>query len=271
MISIEAPAKINLFLAVHGKRDDGFHALTTLFCEIDLHDTLHWQPGTAPLTLEVRGADLGDPEENLVMRAARAYHAAGGDPIGGHLLLEKRIPAGGGLGGGSSDAAAALRLFERGASAPLGEARLHQIAAALGSDVPFFLIGGCCLGEGRGEVLRRHPLPEIPRRGLLILPGIHIATGPVFGRLAEMGAYSDRQNLPAIGHNDLLAPALALSPRFAEHHRRLHERLGDSLFMTGSGSTLVWLSEHASPESIADLTGGLRTERFVLRAEQTQP
>ena len=242
MISIECRAKINLYLRVTGKRPDGFHDLETLFAEIDLADHLSWQPGNEPASLEVVGASLGDPATNLVIRAAKAFAEAAAIPVGGRFHLKKAIPAGGGLGGGSSDAAGTLLLLNRHFGHRLDEDAMAQVALELGSDVPFFLRGGCCLGQGRGELLADRPLTGLPRGGLLFFPGIALATADVF-RALRFRPRPDRRP-PTVGENDLLAPALKVSPQFAQIWSRLSTRYkGEPFFMTGSGSTLVLLTE----------------------------
>ena len=196
--SIEAPAKINLFLRVLHRREDGFRELETLFQMLELADDVRvrFDPtGQADeVTLDVDGPDLGAVDENLAVRAVRAFMAASRVRGSVHVSLVKRIPAGGGLGGGSSDAAAVLRLLAEltagcdagvhgGASLPRTE--LHAIAASLGSDVPFFLGGASlALGRGRGEVLSPlPPLPSIPV--VLALPPVHVSTAGAYSALAE--------------------------------------------------------------------------------------
>lgn len=198
-----APAKVNLTLAVVGRRPDGFHALHSVFIPVDLADRLSLAPGPphAGDSLHVTGFDPGPPAENLVLRAitvareaARGpWLAAGGlgDPPPLAARLEKRIPVAGGLGGGSSDAAAALDgALEAWGVALDPDARL-ALAARLGSDVPFFLAAGPALVEGRGE--RVTPLPWLrdaegaaPDRPalLLVTPGIGVATPGVFAAYA---------------------------------------------------------------------------------------
>jgi len=247
MISIECRAKVNLYLRVTGRRADGFHDLETLFAEIDLADHLTWQPGDEPLRLEVVGAELGEPAENLVMRAAVAFAAAAGVRVGGRFQLRKAIPVGGGLGGGSADAAGTLLLLNRHFCHPLDAVRLRSLALELGSDVPFFLQGGCCLGRGRGELLEPRPLPSEVTGGWLLVPGIVLSTAAVFQALRPVTG--DRP-AAAIGENDLLAPALLVSPRLARVWQTLAPLFSaDPVFMTGSGSTLVVLTERRSPSA----------------------
>lgn len=153
ILEIECRAKINLYLLVTARRDDGYHEIETLFQEIDLADRLVWEPDVTALQLSVHNADLGDPARNLVYRAAMRFAEVSGLPVGGRVSLYKNIPAGGGLGGGSSDAAGMLKLLNHHYQSPLEESALLTICGELGSDVPFFLQGGSQIGKGRGEQL----------------------------------------------------------------------------------------------------------------------
>lgn len=192
-VTLAAPAKVNLFLKILHRRDDGFHELETLFQAVELCDRVTVARAGTGVALEVDGPDLGPLEENLAHRAARAFlhrvGARGGEGV--RIRLEKRIPAGAGLGGGSSDAAAVLRCLNAlwGMGEPGGGAlppeSLAALGAELGSDVPFFLGGSTlALGTGRGEILLPlHPLPSAHL--VLVLPPAHVATGPAYGALAQ--------------------------------------------------------------------------------------
>ena len=242
------PAKINLYLKVCGKREDGFHELETLFQEIDLRDLLEYEPGNHDLRLTVQGPPLGPINENLVLRAARRFCQETGISVGGRFVLSKQIPAGGGLGGGSSNAAATLKLLNHIHHKPLTEKKLSDLALDLGSDVPFFLKGGCQLGSGRGEVLKPAHAPANLRGGFLIVPPIGLSTGQVFSRW-QMNQMEDKKGaVPELGRNDLLEPALAVSSEWAKIWGRIVEILpGQTVFMTGSGSSLVWLTHRQQP------------------------
>ena len=192
-----APAKVNLHLRVLGRRPDGYHDIQTIFQAVDLHDLLDVRRVGAVVELVVEGEDAGPVEENLVVRAARAYLAAAGLGAEGlRMRLEKRIPAGAGLGGGSSDAAAVLlgldRLFH-GAVAP---ARIAALAAEIGSDVPFFLgASSLALGRGRGEVVEPlDPLPSLA--GVVVLPPVRVSTADAYHELAR-GREGSRRSAPA--------------------------------------------------------------------------
>jgi len=165
-LRLTAPAKINWTLEVIGRRPDGFHEVKTILQTIDLCDSLKLE--SAPeLTLAATGEGLPPPDENLPMKAARLLRERVGYSGGARMRLTKAIPVAAGLGGGSSDAAAALRGLDRLWGLALPHERLVELAAEVGSDVPFFLHGGTALAEGRGE--RITPLPDAPRTAILVV------------------------------------------------------------------------------------------------------
>ena len=217
-VRIKAPAKVNLSLKIGARRDDGFHELDTLFQAIELHDLLELSPRDDPgVGLDVVGADLGPVEDNLVWRAASqtlARFSAGQGPVSGvQIRLTKQIPAGAGLGGGSSDAAAVIkglhRLFGRAFEAD----QWVDLAAGLGSDVPFF-VGQSALarGLGRGEVLRS--LPSLPTAHLVLgLPPVHCNTGQMYQALAASRPVDSQ---PAASHPAASHPA-ASGPSDLDH------------------------------------------------------
>lgn len=184
-----APAKVNLWLRVLGRRRDGFHEIDTLFQAVDLCDEVEVSRSPeAGIGLAVEGTELGPPRQNLAYRAACGFLDAVGPNVGAagiRIRLGKRIPAGAGLGGGSSDAAAVLRCLSALWGHPLPHAALSEVGASLGSDVAFFLgAGPLARGRGRGEVLEA--LPSLPETHLvLVLPPVHVATGTAYGALAR--------------------------------------------------------------------------------------
>jgi 4-diphosphocytidyl-2-C-methyl-D-erythritol kinase len=181
LVTLSAPAKINLFLRVLAKHDDGYHGLETVLCLVSLADTLAAERREGQgVTIDVTGAEVGAPEQNLAVRAALSVLDATGRRFGIHLTLTKRIPVQAGLGGGSSDAAAALRAANQLAGNAIPRHELLQLAARLGSDIPFFLAGSpLALAWNRGERLLRLPaLPEAP--ALLLTPSTPIATSEAF-------------------------------------------------------------------------------------------
>ncbi len=184
VLRIAAPAKLNLHLEVLGRRADGFHALESIFQTIALHDVVELRLRSAPgIALTCDDASLPVDQGNLAWRAAAAF--LGRAPASGvAIALAKRIPHGAGLGGGSSDAAAVLRGLARLLPGLWSADGLAGLAAALGSDVPFFLIGGSAHGTGRGEILTA--LPDLPAQPVTVLmPDASLATPAVFKAMTE--------------------------------------------------------------------------------------
>jgi len=243
MIAERARAKVNLGLAVLGRRPDGYHELHTVFATLDLADLVRLAPTGKGIALKVTGAELPLGEENLAHRAARAYIEATGLTAGVAIEIEKRIPVAAGLGGGSADAAAVLRGMERlfGAGADL-----FALARRLGADVPFLLRGG--LAEARGVGERLDPLPPTTLHLVLVNPGFPVPTSEVYRALGpedwgpelEVGAILEAlaENQPPPWRNDLEAPAFRLFPQL----RALKEVLLDhglSPLLAGSGPTFL--------------------------------
>ena len=245
-LSIPAYAKLNLTLEVLGKRPDGYHELRSLMCSLALHDTLRLEPAAA---IEVRCSlpELVGPG-NLAHRAALLLRAATNYSGGATINIEKRIPVAAGLGGGSSDAAATLiglnRLWDTGLP---GEA-LQDLAAQLGSDVPFCLAGGVALASGRGEILR--PLPPLPPAIILLVrPPIQVSTASVYAALTPDG-YGDgaaSERLATLAYatppvdwplvNALQPVTLRAYPLVGEVLELLRELGAAPVLMCGSGPT----------------------------------
>jgi 4-diphosphocytidyl-2-C-methyl-D-erythritol kinase len=205
-VRIRAHAKLNLLLRVLARESDGFHGLETLFCLVDLADELvvERREGSG-VTIEVQGAEVGPPSENLALRGAAAVLGATRERFGVHLSLSKRIPARAGLGGGSSDAAAALIAVNRLAGDAIPRHELLQLAARLGSDVPFFLSGApLALAWGHGErLLRLPPLPSAP--ALLLQPPVPVSTTDAYGWLDEARQSVGRRGAVALDLDALSA------------------------------------------------------------------
>lgn len=202
-ISLECPAKVNLSLRVHRRRSDGYHAISTVLQTIALCDrlTVRRTEPEAALRLDVPGGGAPADESNLVMAAARTFFAAIGEPARGvRFELRKRIPAGSGLGGGSSDAAGTLLALQELRGGPLSGRRLHAAAAAVGSDVPFFLVGGTVLATGRGERLR--VLEDVAATPVVVAaPAMEVSTAAVYSHWSRPGGGE-----PESGEEDLLLP-----------------------------------------------------------------
>lgn len=236
-----APAKLNLFLHVVGRRADGYHLLQTVFRFIDLADTLRFEArsdGRIVLATPTPGVP---PEQDLVVRAAGALLKVGaGDTAkcaasGVTIHLEKRIPMGGGLGGGSSDAAATLIALNHLWGCGLSRRELQAIGLALGADVPIFIHGRNCFAEGIGEQFTDAAVPEAWY--LLTLPAVAVPTAEIFRSpdlRRDTPAMKPADWRPGVGHNDLEPVACALYPEVACHLDWLRH-LGDAR-MTGSGA-----------------------------------
>jgi 4-diphosphocytidyl-2-C-methyl-D-erythritol kinase len=173
-----APAKLNLFLHVTGRRGDGYHDLQTLFQLIDLADDIQLQVRQDGVIARQAGPEGVPAEADLVVRAARALQGASGTSLGANLSVTKRIPMGGGLGGGSSDAATVLVGLNKLWDCGLNEDQLAAIGVNLGADVPVFVRGRSAWAEGRGERLTPVELPE--RWFVLVHPGVQVPTAAVF-------------------------------------------------------------------------------------------
>ncbi len=282
---LRALAKINASLKVLHKRADGFHELRTIFQTISLADTLaiEFAPARRTSVELISGLDI-PPEENLVVRAARAVMDAMRTTGRVRFVLEKRIPAGGGLGGGSSDAAAVLLGLPPLAGVDLPLATLIEIAGELGSDVPFFLLGGTALGTGRGAEL--YPLPDAPmRRGLLVSPGIAISTADAYRALGRgltmasescnmdsfralswsLGSGDFAEAWPACGENDFEPFAFERYPLLKEIRRKLERYGARPAMMSGSGSSLFGIFDHQDDVERARMAlRGQQTESFYL-------
>lgn len=257
ILDVPAPAKLNLFLHVLGRRPDGYHLLQSAFVLIDWCDTLHFEKRSDG---QLKRHDLGTPlpEDDLCLRAARALQAASNTAWGCDISIAKQLPSGAGLGGGSSDAATTLLALNRLWGLNWSRAQLQKLALPLGADVPFFVAGHNALAEGVGELLRPLVLPE--RRVAVVKPPCEVPTRVIFN-----SPHLVRDNQPAIlsgflaapdllfqgfGRNDLQAVAQAEFPQVAQAVQLLHQLFGNSR-MTGSGSAVFAILETPPEEAVA--------------------
>ena len=251
------PAKINLFLAITGRRVDGFHALVSVVAPLSWGDELDVSPagdGEYSLTCDDPAVPIQD---NLVIQAARAFSIETGWRDGVRFHLRKRVPMGAGLGGGSSDAAIALRALNALAGAPLDKSRLQRVAASVGSDCPLFLEDGPVVMRGRGEYLERLPADVARRivgqRVLVFKPPFSINTAWAYQTLAKEApaSYLSEEQaearlkawmqdagapLASLGFNSLERPAFTKFIALPVMLKLLQERHGLEARMSGSGS-----------------------------------
>ena len=268
-LTCPAPAKLNLFLHVTGRRPDGYHLLQTLFRFIDLHDTLHFtlrQDSTVRRTNVIEGVA---EEQDLCVRAARLLQSETGCKLGVDIAVEKRIPMGGGLGGGSSDAATTLIALNRLWSLGLSRERLMQLGLKLGADVPVFVFGENAFAEGVGEELQACPLAETWY--VVLFPPVHVPTAQIFAQ-PELTRNTDSITMRAlfeqpqiegqqIGrqfHNDLQSVVCKLYPEVARYIDWL-DQFGNAM-MTGSGACVFagFAHRHQAEAVIKQLPHGMR-------------
>jgi 4-diphosphocytidyl-2-C-methyl-D-erythritol kinase len=239
-LTCPAPAKLNLFLHVIGRRPDGYHLLQTLFRFIDLHDTLHFSLREDGMVRRTNAVEGVADEQDLCVRAARLLQSDTGCGLGVDITVEKRIPMGGGLGGGSSDAATTLIALNRLWSLGLSRAHLMQLGLRLGADVPVFVFGENAFAEGVGEELQAYPLAEAWY--VVLFPPVHVPTAQIFAHpeltrdtvSITMRALSERQFRGRPLHNDLQSVVCKLYPEVARHITWL-AKFGKAM-MTGSGA-----------------------------------
>ena len=290
-LTLAAPGKVNLGLRILGRRADGYHRLESLFLPIDLADTvelaLRDRPGVA---LALAGDCAGVPggEQNLAVRAAESFLAEAGSDRGVEILLEKRLPAPGGLGGGSSDAGAVLRGLAELLPGALAPARLRSLALRLGADVPFFLAPGPALVGGIGEEIL--PVDGLPSLALLLAhPGVALATATVYAEydagassLTASGAGPSirallalreeagraragpiETSLCALVANDLEPAASRLCPAVLELRKEIEATGALAVSLSGSGPTVFGVFPDAAAAAEAQRRmprrAGLRT------------
>ncbi|USQ98161.1 4-(cytidine 5'-diphospho)-2-C-methyl-D-erythritol kinase [Caulobacter sp. RL271] len=280
-----APAKVNLFLHVGGPDAEGYHPIASLMVFADVGDQIAIQPNDAPAfeTCGPFGAAIPVDGDNLVVRAARAFHVKLAGPVPPYrLILDKRLPIAAGLGGGSSDAGAALKLLRDALAPELSDDDLEPLAASLGADGAACLRATALMAEGRGEILSSAPkLPDL--NAVLVNPGAPSPTGAVY-RAYDAAVHPDgaeRPFLPAdlesaeelaawlavATRNDLEAPAVALEPRIGEVLDVLREEPESLLVrMSGSGATCFALcAGDIEAETLAERLQAIRPDWWVRR------
>ena len=245
-LTLKAPAKINLCLAVLGKRTDGYHEVEMLMQMVGLFDEVHVSRTGTGISVECDAPGVPSGEKNIAYRAAAEMLKLSGGAHGLKIGITKRIPVAAGLGGGSSDAAAVLAAADRLFGLGLGPDRLSGIGARLGMDVPFFFHGPTAVARGRGEVLT--PLPPLPKlRLLLVNPGFETSTSWVYNNL-RLGLTKKAgcnkihrltiRNIAENLRNDLETVTQAAHPVIAEIKHELLASGAQGALMSGSGPTV---------------------------------
>lgn len=253
-----SPAKLNLSLRILGKRPDGFHEIDTLMVKLPgLADEITITPAPE-FSFSCSDPSLPTDGSNLVVKARNALSEKSGEELPFHIHLEKHIPHGAGLGGGSSNAATTLLALNGQLATPLSAGELHELAASLGSDIPFFLYAGAARCTGRGEIITAAPSPP-PLPVILFKPGFSVSTPDAYRNCL------DAQTLPGIRYepqqhgsltlaNDLEKPVFAKHRYLAEFKDWLLKRRDTkAALMSGSGSTMfVILHPKADPGSLIE-------------------
>lgn len=276
-VRLAAHAKINLFLRILARESSGYHQLETAFALLDLADDLEAERTAAGVTIDVRGADVGPPDDNLAVRAAHAVLEATGKKFGVTLTLTKRIPARAGLGGGSSDAAAALHAVNALAGNAVPRHELLHLATRLGADVAFFASGApLALAWGRGERLFR--LPPLPAAAALVaVPPVAVATPDAYRWWDEMHpepaargpvvfdaeALAGWGSIGRLGGNDFELPVFGRHPPL----RALYERLAATkpywVRLCGSGSAVAAVYRSERDRDDAAMQIGEKEQRLI--------
>ena len=258
-------AKINWTLDVLFKREDGYHELRTIYQSVSLQDQLRLTETSGAIEIICEDPRVPCDETNLAFKAALMLREVTGASKGARIEIEKRIPVAAGLGGGSSNGAAALLALIKLWQIEIDDEELIRIAARLGSDVPFFLIGGTALGVGRGEEV--YPIEEARCKNLLLVnPGFAVSTRDAYERVSRLTspeaasiipftllAAKGIRELPLVARNDLEAPVLAAHPEIAEVKRRLLSLGAKHALMSGSGATVFGVFDNSEMAGRAEL------------------
>jgi 4-diphosphocytidyl-2-C-methyl-D-erythritol kinase len=271
--TLPAPAKLNLFLHVTGRRSDGYHTLESLMVPIDRTDFVTLSTRDDGEVIRSGGASGVDADDDLAVMAARLLQRECGVDRGASIHIDKRVPMGAGLGGGSSDAATVLLGLNRLWNLGLPRERLMQLALSLGADVPFFVFGEPAFARGIGEILHACSVP--PTWFVVLVPPIHVSTAEIFGA-AELTRNSESVKMSVFsegyGRNDLQQAAVARFQAIADALAVLRGVAPDAgTRMTGSGAC-VWAAfgnEEAAQYALSRLPRGLTG--FVARTLDRHP
>jgi len=265
-----APAKLNLFLHIVGRRADGYHLLQTVFRFVDYGDSLYFsvrEDRAVVLETPLSGVP---PEQDLTVRAARLLQQTAGVERGAHIRIEKRLPMGGGLGGGSSDAATTLVALNHLWQAGLSRRQLETLGLQLGADVPVFVHGHAAFAEGVGEVLTDVDLPDAWY--LVLVPPVSVPTPAIFAAAdlcRDTPVIRSEDWRPGMGHNDMEPVAVRLHPEVGAHLDML--KAYGTPRMSGSGACVFaeFPTEAAAQAAQAALPPGV--QGFVARGLTSHP
>jgi 4-diphosphocytidyl-2-C-methyl-D-erythritol kinase len=277
-----APAKLNLFLEVLRRREDGYHELATVFHEVDLCDrvAVELAPAAARDSIELAGIAIdGPPASNLALRAAASFRSRVPHCPPVRVELMKIVPPGSGMGGGSADAAFVLSAMQGLLGEPLSPSDLHSVARELGADVPFFLRGGTAMGRGRGDELTPVPMSRT-HCFLIAFPSFSLSTSRVYEHVDLIAERADVLSfLQVVGEpggkspiegcfNRLESAAGAVDPRAGELLARLRAQSRAAWTMTGSGSAIfTCVSDPQAAARIAEgVTGGGALDLRIVRS-----
>jgi len=257
-----SPAKINLFLRIVGKRENGYHELVSLICPIDLYDRMSFTFHTSSMMVTCSDPNIPDGHENLAFQAAEKFFQAIGSDDSVSIEIEKKIPAGAGLGGGSSNAAVVLSTLNQQYQHPLSKEKLHQLALSLGTDIPFFLSPQTTLVSGIGECL--HPLClEILKPMCILYPGFPVSTSWVYKNynfsltrknladiktdlISRYKKSQEKMDWLSDVANDLEEITFKRYPELLEIKKELTAQGAIRTLMSGSGSSLVGVFNHTA-------------------------
>ena len=275
-LTLPAPAKINRFLHVTGRRRDGYHTLETLLVAIDRCDWITLTPREGNAVVRTRGAEGVAPEDDLAVQAARMLQDHCRVERGVAIDIDKRIPIGGGLGGGSSDAATVLLGLNRLWGLGLSRTSLMALALELGADVPFFVFGEPAFASGIGEALERLSVP--PTWFVVLTPRVAVSTAAIFAA-PELTRHTPSAKIHAFteayGGNDLQAVAVSRFPEISTCLAALHSEASTDVkvAMSGSGSSVfaAFADENAAAQTLSRAARAGTLTGFVARALDRHP
>ncbi len=257
-MNLQSPAKINLFLAVTGKRPDGYHNLSTLMCCIGLYDSIHLSFGEKQTTINCSHPDVPEDKTNLAHRAATLFYETVKMQERVHIVIDKKIPVGAGLGGGSSNAAAVLKGLNTFYNSPLTDNAMIKLGKSIGADVPFFISGKPAHAAGIGDILTPFPYLK-PYPILLIYPSVPVSTAEVYKKLNlrltknkkintkiffKLNKLNWGRDAPKLLYNDLETAASAICPEIGKAKAVLLKNGALGALMTGSGSAVFGIFEN---------------------------